>query len=102
MPLVQMELASQDGPKARDCATLPGGFKGRGVYRAAHQHLLKRHREGCLPHRNCSVGPMLLVEVGAGQADAVAALFREAGLSGVRTHADLGGVDRVVEGRLDR
>ncbi len=40
----------------------------------------------------------LLVEVGFDQAEAVAALFREAGLADVATHKDLGGVERVVEG----
>jgi hypothetical protein len=72
MPLIRVNLpanSSRNGPKARECATLPGGFKGRGVYRAAHQHLLKRHREGHLPHRKRSDGPAsklsLLVEVGS-------------------------------------
>ena len=99
MPLVQMELASQDGPKARDCATLPGGFKGRGVYRAAHQHLLKRHREGCLPHRNCSVGPSklaLLVEVGSfpGQSSCVMAQLLLATPKAERAHLRFHVVDR--------
>ena len=96
MPLVQMDLASQDGPKARECATLPGGFKGRGVYRAAHQHLLKQHREGCLPHRNCSVGPMLLVEVGAfpGQSSCVMAQLLLATPKAERAHLRFHVVDR--------
>mgnify|MGYP001393675684 CR=1 FL=1 len=47
-------------------------------------------------------GGALVVEVGAGQADAVADLMRAAGLSQVGTRADLGGVLRVVEGRKDR
>ena len=99
MPLVQMDLASQDGPKARECATLPGGFKGRGVYRAAHQHLLKRHREGCLPHRNCSVGPIklaLLVEVGAfpGQSSCVMAQLLLATPKAERAHLRFHVVDR--------
>lgn len=42
----------------------------------------------------------LLVEVGMGQADAVSALFRNAGLVGVLVHRDLGGIERVVEARL--
>jgi hypothetical protein len=82
MPLIRVNLpanSSRNGPKARECATLPGGFKGRGVYRAAHQHLLKRHREGHLPHRKRSDGPAsklsLLVEVGSfpGQSSCVMA-----------------------------
>ncbi len=38
----------------------------------------------------------LLVEVGAGQAEAVAAIFVAAGLEEVAWHADLAGVARVV------
>ena len=99
MPLVQMDLASQDRPKARECATLPGGFKGRGVYRAAHEHLLKRHREGCLPHRNCSVGPSklaLLVEVGSfpGQSSCVMAQLLLATPKAERAHLRFHVVDR--------
>lgn len=99
MPLVQMDLASQDGPKARECATLSGGFKGRGVYRAAHQHLLKRLREGCLPHRNCLVGPSklaLLVEVGAfpGQSSCVMAQLLLATPKAQRAHLRFHVVDR--------
>jgi release factor glutamine methyltransferase len=40
----------------------------------------------------------LMVEVGAGQADAVAALFRDAGLSRVGVINDLAGIPRVVRG----
>jgi len=41
---------------------------------------------------------VLAVEVGAGQADAVERLFRAAGLRGVRSVRDYGGVERVVLG----
>lgn len=44
-------------------------------------------------------GGTLLVEVGVDQASEVAALFRAAGLGDVRTTRDLGGIERVVEGR---
>ena len=43
-----------------------------------------------------SPGGRLLVEVGAGQAEAVAAIFVAAGLEGVAWHADLAGIARVV------
>ena len=39
------------------------------------------------------------LEVGAGQAPAVAGLVRRAGFERVVVHADLAGIDRVVEGR---
>lgn len=42
----------------------------------------------------------LMVEVGAGQADEVAAIFRDAGLVAIAIHADLSGVGRVVSGKL--
>jgi release factor glutamine methyltransferase len=41
----------------------------------------------------------ILIEVGAGQAPAVAELLAAAGLGEIRTHADLGGHERVVEAR---
>lgn len=43
--------------------------------------------------------PAVALEIGAGQAAATAALLREAGYPAVRVHADLAGIDRVVEGR---
>jgi release factor glutamine methyltransferase len=44
----------------------------------------------------------LLVEVGAGQAAAVAALFARCGLAEIVCYADLAGVDRVVAGSAER
>jgi release factor glutamine methyltransferase len=41
----------------------------------------------------------LLAEVGAGQAVAVSTLWQQAGLVDVRSHRDLNGIERVVEGR---
>lgn len=45
-------------------------------------------------------GGWLLVEVGAGQAEAVAAMWREAGFRDVSVRDDLAGIGRVVGGRL--
>ncbi|MCB9899467.1 MAG: peptide chain release factor N(5)-glutamine methyltransferase [Planctomycetes bacterium] len=45
-------------------------------------------------------GGWLLVEVGAGQADEVVALFAAAGFEGCARQADLAGIPRVVEARL--
>jgi release factor glutamine methyltransferase len=47
-------------------------------------------------------GGVLAVEVGAGQAPAVAALFRAAGFSEVELRRDYGGVERVVSGVLEK
>jgi release factor glutamine methyltransferase len=44
-------------------------------------------------------GGHLLIEIGAGQAAEVCARFEQAGFAGIRTHRDLGGIERVVEGR---
>ena len=46
-----------------------------------------------------ALGPFLALEVGRGQADAVAALCREAGFREVSLVADLAGIDRVVVAR---
>lgn len=42
----------------------------------------------------------LAVEVGEGQAPAVAELFRDAGFGGIETQRDLAGIERVVLGRV--
>jgi release factor glutamine methyltransferase len=44
-------------------------------------------------------GGSLIVEVGAGQAGAVAALFEGAGFAGIETTRDYAGIERVVAGR---
>lgn len=44
-------------------------------------------------------GGSLLLEIGASQGDIARAVFETAGLRDVRVHRDLGGRDRVVEGR---
>ena len=66
---------------------LDGGPDGLAVYRRL------------IPAAAARARVAVLVEVGAGQAPAVAALFTAAGLHDVRTHKDLGGHERVVEGR---
>lgn len=43
--------------------------------------------------------PFVALEVGAGQAAAVGALLRDAGMGEVRAHRDLAGIERVVVGR---
>jgi release factor glutamine methyltransferase len=42
----------------------------------------------------------LAVEVGEGQAEAVAALMREAGFGAIETRRDLAGIERIVLGRV--
>ncbi len=50
-------------------------------------------------HRHLAPGGRCLVEIGAGQGDVVAGLFRGAALTDVEVHADINGKDRVVSGR---
>ncbi len=77
-------------PEVRDHEprlALDGGPDGLDVYRALIPVAAARARVG------------VAVEVGIGQSGAVAALMAAAGLRGVETHKDLGGVERVVIGR---
>lgn len=67
---------------------LDGGTDGLDAYRALAPAAAKRARQG------------LLVEVGRGQAEAVAALFVDAGLVDVIVRKDLAGTERVVAGRV--
>jgi release factor glutamine methyltransferase len=76
-------------PEVRDQeprVALDGGADGLDVYRSLLAAAAGRARVG------------VALEVGFGQAEAVGALVAEAGFPDVRTHADLGGVQRVVIG----
>ena len=71
---------------------LDGGADGLHAYRAIVPAAAMRLRPG----------GSLVVEVGVGQADAVAALLRGAGFAAIGTRRDLGGHIRVVHGRKAR
>jgi release factor glutamine methyltransferase len=75
--------------RAEPALALDGGADGLAAYRALVPEAMAR----------LAPGGRVLVEVGAGQAEAVAAIFVAAGLDGVAWHADLAGVPRVVAGR---
>ena len=66
---------------------LDGGTDGLDCYRELIPAAFSRARRA------------LLVEVGAGQASDVAALFEAAGFTDVQQHNDLAGIARVVSGR---
>lgn len=68
-------------------SALDGGVDGLEFYRAMVPVAAARARLG------------VAMEVGAGQADAVARMFEEAGLSPVSARSDLSGIDRVVTGK---
>ncbi len=72
--------------RAEPVVALDGGDDGLAAYRALVP--------GAAAH--LAPGGWLLVEVGVGQAEAVAAILVAAGLQGVAWHADLAGVSRVV------
>ena len=78
---LQPEVASFEPHLALD-----GGSDGLDCYRRL------------IPAAAARVQRALLVEVGAGQADDVAALFEEAGFNDVQQHCDLAGIARVVSG----
>lgn len=71
---------------------LDGGADGLAAYRRLLPQAVAR----------LAAGGTLVVEVGAGQSDAVAGLMHAAGLSDVGTRADLGGIPRVVGGQKAR
>jgi len=76
-------------PEIRDHeprAALDGGADGLDVYRQL------------IPAAAARARSRVLVEVGAGQAEAVAAMMTDAGLVDVQTHSDLAGHARVVQG----
>lgn len=75
--------------RAEPTLALDGGADGLAAYRALVPEAMAR----------LAPGGRVLVEVGAGQAEAVAAILVAAGLEGVAWHADLAGVPRVVAGR---
>ncbi|MEO0604607.1 MAG: peptide chain release factor N(5)-glutamine methyltransferase [Myxococcota bacterium] len=77
------EVAQHEPRRALD-----GGRDGLDVYRKLVPMAAERARVG------------LAVEVGHQQAARVLDLFRRAGLQDLRTAADLGGIDRVVVGRV--
>lgn len=66
---------------------------------AGHDPLHFHRRLAAEAHFHLREGGWLAMEVGLGQAEAVAALLEEAGYHPVQVHHDLLGVGRVVEGR---
>lgn len=70
---------------------LDGGKDGLDFYRSLTKSWLSSLR----------LGGWLMVEVGINQSDAVAELFRAAGLLHVKTYPDTAGIGRVVEGQVD-
>jgi release factor glutamine methyltransferase len=85
IPTAEIEDLAPEVARHEPRLALDGGPDGLDVYRRLIPQAAERARCG------------LLLEVGAGQAPAVAALCRAAGLE-TSTHADLAGIERVVVG----
>lgn len=88
IPTAQIDTLSPEIREHEPRLALDGGADGLDVYRALIPEAARRARRA------------VLVEVGDGQAREVSALFEAAGLTDVRTTADLSGTARVVEGRI--
>jgi release factor glutamine methyltransferase len=67
----------------------------------AYRSLLTRLRDLPLTRMAPQRKVTLAVEVGEGQAEAVAELMREAGFGAIEARRDLAGIERVVVGRID-
>ncbi len=79
-----------DETKNEPETALFGGEDGLHFYKIILEKWLPRLKEG----------GSLAVEIGAGMAEAVTALFKAAGLKNVKTKEDLNGIERVVYGTL--
>lgn len=88
IPTAQLAELSPEIREHEPRLALDGGPDGLDVYRALVPAAAARARRA------------VLVEVGDGQAEAVSALFQAAGLTDIKTTADLTGTARVVEGRV--
>jgi release factor glutamine methyltransferase len=88
IPSAEIDALEPEVSQHEPRLALDGGADGLAVYRRLVPAAARRARRA------------LLVEVGAGQAPAVVALFEAAGLRAIRTHDDLGGHTRVVEGQV--
>ena len=82
LPTLQKEVQKEP------MTALDGGADGLVFYRAICALWVKKLR----------AGGVLAVEIGETQGEAVAKLFREAGLRDIRIHKDLGDLDRAVSG----
>ena len=79
-------------PEVRDwepAAALDGGADGLDFYRQIVPAAAGRLKDG----------GVLMVEVGEGQAEEVAAMLRKAGYGEIMTKKDYGGIERIVQGR---
>ena len=85
IPCLMPEVRAHD-----PLAALDGGADGLVVYR----HLIPQLPQFLKPQG------FVVLEVGQGQADAVADLCLAAGLEGIEKHRDLGGVERCVSSRM--
>jgi release factor glutamine methyltransferase len=92
LPYIPTAEIAQLSPEVRaePHAALDGGPDGLAVVRRLIEQAPRRLRPG----------GWLLLEIGAGQHQAVEELLRAAGFTQVQSHSDLANIERVVSGRL--
>jgi release factor glutamine methyltransferase len=91
-PYIAADEVEGLAPEVRDhepLIALTDGADGLGAYRAIAAGVM----------RVLAPGGRVLVEIGPTQAEAVTALFRQAGLQAITVHPDMDGRDRVVSAR---
>jgi release factor glutamine methyltransferase len=92
-PALQPEIAEWEPPEA-----LLAGPDGLNAYRSLTTELRERLSPR-MPGRKAFTSIGVGLEVGVGQAEAVAAMLAEAGFDEIETRRDLAGIERVVCGR---
>ncbi|MFT3922698.1 MAG: hypothetical protein QM778_09205 [Myxococcales bacterium] len=90
-PYIGADEMAELAPDVRD-------FEPRMALDAGSDALIFYRRIARAAGRHLVPGGMLLVEVGYRQAEAVKALWSQAGLQAVCAHRDLAGIERVVSG----
>jgi release factor glutamine methyltransferase len=93
-PYIASDEISGLAPEVRDfdpIIALDGGGDGLDAYRAI---------SATLGQRLAPKGGAFFLEIGAGQAESVTAILAAAGFGALTTRRDLGGRDRMVQGRL--
>jgi release factor glutamine methyltransferase len=88
IPSADIEPLEPEVSRHEPRTALDGGPDGLDIYRQL------------IPSAAARARVAVLVEVGAGQADAVSTLMHEAGLKDIKVHMDLAGHGRVVEGSV--
>jgi release factor glutamine methyltransferase len=90
IPSSEIEALAPEILEFEPRGALDGGDDGLDIYRRL------------IPAAAARATKAVLVEIGAGQEEDVAKLFRDAGLIDVTSHKDLAGIDRVISGLVQK